>query len=495
MTAFLLSLLGVGGVALVASSIGWVIARSLFPGRAEFRLERLGWSCALGFSLLAAVVPISFLVGVRPGWVSFLILGLVLLALARFISHLTLPSPPAGGRGDGLLPLPAGQGRGEGGVQVLLYLLILLGVIVYALRALTEPMWSNDFLAIWGLKGKTIYGSAAVPSRLFDSPDLGFSHPEYPLGLPFLYAGISFLTARWDDHAMALLFPLFQLATLAVLLGWLRRHGASRLSVLFAAAIVANFEPLYSGFLTGLAEVPLSFGLLLFGTALCDAMEPGETGSLRRLALAAAMIAATKNEGLFFAVAGCALAVAFGGRRRWRIALAALPTALVVHGLHLAWRGRLPLRDFDFSSFSAARLFEALAAAVRVVGPSGWIGAGLAVTLIVLGYRGPIADRLLALAACAVAAYLILPAFAVRGPDWLVETTLVRISAGLAPLIAAAIALRFTASSEPQRDSANGPPVDPPDARNIPERLDAVAHDPDLGLRGVEPEHRHFGDR
>jgi hypothetical protein len=344
-----------------------------------------------------------------------------------------------------------------------LYLLILLGVTLYALQALTEPMWSNDFLAIWGLKGKMIFASGGVPWRLFDSADLGFSHPEYPLGLPFLYAGISFLTGRWDDHAMALLYPLFQLATLAVLFGWLRRRGAPRIAALFAASILANLEPLYSGSLAGLAEVPLACLLLLFGTALADGMESAEAGTLRRLALAAAMMAATKNEGLFFAAVGCALALAFGGRRRWRIALAALPTALVVQGLHVAWRGRLPLRDFDLASFSFARLAEALAAAARVAGPSGWIGVGLTVTLIVLGARAPVADRLLALAASGLAAYLLLPALAVRGPDWLVETTLIRISAGLAPLVAAAIALRF-ASAGSRSASAAGHAVDPADA-------------------------------
>ena len=55
-----------------------------------------------------------------------------------------------------------------------------------------------------------------------------------------------------------------------------------------AAAIVAWFEPLYSGFLTGMAEVPLAFGMLLFGTALADALDDPDPGALRRLALAAA---------------------------------------------------------------------------------------------------------------------------------------------------------------------------------------------------------------
>jgi hypothetical protein len=111
-----------------------------------------------------------------------------------------------------------------------------------------------------------------------------------------------------------------------------------------------------------MAEVPLSFGLLLFGAALADVLDGEGSGALRRLAVAAAWIAATKNEGLFFAAAGCAIALALGGRRRWKAALAALPTALLIQGLHLAWRGRLPLRDFDFGAFTPARMGEALAA-------------------------------------------------------------------------------------------------------------------------------------
>ncbi len=38
--------------------------------------------------------------------------------------------------------------------------------LVYTLRALTEPMWANDFIAIWGLKGKTIYGARGYPDWL-----------------------------------------------------------------------------------------------------------------------------------------------------------------------------------------------------------------------------------------------------------------------------------------------------------------------------------------
>jgi hypothetical protein len=319
---------------------------------------------------------------------------------------------------------------------------VLLGVALYLVRALTEPMWSNDYVAIWGLKGKTIHAAGEVSSRLFQDPELGFSHPEYPLGLPFLYSGVAFLTGRFDDHAMALLFPLFQIATLSALYGWLRRHGADRVTAAWATAILACFEPLYSAFTTGLADVPMSMALLLFGTALADALE-GDPGALRRTALASTLLAATKNEGLFFAAAGCAIALLFGGERRWKAAFSALPTALVVYGLHVLWRGRLPLRDFDFAAGSAARVAEALSAAVRLPRPIAWAQIVLLAGLIVLGRRAGESSWMLALCAAGFAAYLLLPVFAVRGPEWLIATSLPRTAAGLAPLAAAAVAIRW----------------------------------------------------
>ncbi len=331
-------------------------------------------------------------------------------------------------------------------VRSLLCALAVLGAALYVLRALTEPMWGNDFVAIWGFKGKTIYAAGGVPRRLFEDPALGFSHPEYPMGLPFLFAGAAFLAGRWDDHAMALLFPIFQAATLCALFGWLRRRGASQSVAWLATAILACFEPLYSAFLTGMAEVPLSLGLLLFGASLTDALD-GRPGALRRVAAASALITATKNEGLFFAAAGCGIAVLLGGERRWKAAFASLPTALVVHALHVAWRGRLPLRDFDFTSFSLARAGEALSAAARLPGPNGWAELVLVAVLLALGGRVAGGERILLLCACGMGAYLLLPAFAVRGPEWLVQTALPRTSAGLVPLAAAGLAARFSGGS------------------------------------------------
>jgi hypothetical protein len=302
------------------------------------------------------------------------------------------------------------------------------------------------------LKGKTIFGAAGYPERM---TSLGFAHPEYPLGLPLLYAGLSFLTGRWDDHAMALLFPFLQAATLLVLFGWLRRRGASPAVAGLATATVAWFEPLYSAFLTGMAEVPLAFGMLLFGTGFADVLDRTDRGALRRLSLASALIAATKNEGLFLAAVGFLAAIAFGKAVRWRAAAAALAPALLVRALHLPWRSRVPLADFEWSAFSMNRVWDSLAAAASLLGWASWAGLALVIVLVVLGRHSAAGNRLLVLAACAVTAYLVIPAFAVRGPAWLIETTFLRTTAALAPLAAAAVAARFAGAPSAAVDPAD----------------------------------------
>lgn len=458
MTAFLFSLAAVGGVLLLTSAIGWALAAALFPGGRSFRAERLGWGFVLGCALLAAMVPISFVLGATPGWIPFLILGGILLVATRLL-------PQEGGL---LPPLPLGEGKGEGRTVAsrLLLALLLLGVALYALRALTEPMWSNDYLAIWGFKGKTIFGARALPERLLRWPALGFSHPEYPLGLPFLYAGLAFLLGRWDDHAMALLFPFFQIATLLVLFGWLRRRGAPWPLPLAAVALLALFEPLYSGFLAGMAEVPLACGMLLFGTAFADALDPtvppsppglrrASCGAPRRLAAASLLIAAMKNEGLFLAVVAALVAGILIARRRsvrWTVSAAALLPALAVTLLRRLTLGSVSLRDFDLSFLAPwgiegllPRLGESVRAALSEVVLPAWPGLLCVAVLFAVGRRTPHADLLLILVALCLAAYVFLPALAISGPAWLVRTTFARTAAALAPLVAAGVTARLSA--------------------------------------------------
>jgi hypothetical protein len=444
------ALASTAGVCAGAGALGWGVAGALVPGGA--RPERLAWGFACGLALVAGSVPLAFSLGLTPGWLPFLLLALPAVAFGRLLRLRARGGSATESRTDEPSLLAA----------VVFLALILAGVAIYALRALTEPMWANDYVAIWGLKGKTFFLERGIPNRLFEWSALSFSHPEYPLGLPFLYAGLAFLAGRWDDHAMALLFPLVAVATLLALFGWLRRRGASRPLALGAAALLALFEPVYRAFTTGMAEVPLSFAVLLLGTAFCDRLDRTDRGASRRLALAAVLCTATKNEGLFLVAAALVLAALFSLARRGvarAAALLALPAAVIV-AAHRLVRGSLPLRDFDFTLLSRPaelipRVAEAIAAAAAETGPKTWIAAAALAGLLAAGLSSPAGARLLALAACGFAAYVFLPALAVAGPKWLVATSLARTVSALAPLVAAGVAVRLVPVF-PSRETQNG---------------------------------------
>ena len=439
MTGLPLSLLSIAAILLAAGAVGYEVAGALVPRGRAFRAERLAWGFAAGLAVVAGSVALAFSLHATPGWLPFLVLAAVVGLPARLLRF----------RVPGLAE-PPGPADGRRASEVLLAIL-LLGVALYALRALTEPMWANDFLAIWGFKGKTFFAEREIPDRLFRWLSLSFSHPEYPLGLPLLYAGIAFLLGRWDDHALALLFPFLQVATLLVLYGWLRRRGAGQPLALAAAALLSHFEPLYRAFTTGMAEVPLSFGVLLLGTSLADRIERTDRGASRRLALAALVCTATKNEGLYFVAAAFLVAALSAFSRKGFAARAAaalaLPAALVI-AAHRLIRGSLPLRDFDFSLLAKPallfpRIAEAIASAVGQTPPAVWIGLAALGVLVAAGRPAPAGAALLALAACGFAAYLFLPALAVQGPAWLVGTAFFRTTAALAPLLTAGVAVRL----------------------------------------------------
>jgi hypothetical protein len=440
-TGLALSLLSVAAILLAAAALGYSVAGALVPRGRAYRAERLAWGFAAGLAFLAGSVAFAFSFHGTPGWLSFLLLAAVVgltARLFRFRDRAPESAEPP-------------ESEGERRACAVLLAILLLGVALYALRALTEPMWANDYVAIWGFKGKTFFAERAIPDRLFRWLSLSFSHPEYPLGLPMLYAGIAFLLGRWDDHALALLFPVLQIATLSALYGWLRRRGAGRPLALAAAALLSQFEPLYRAFTTGMAEVPLSFGVLLLGTSLADRIERTDRGASRRLALAALVCTATKNEGLYFVAAAFLVAALSAFSRKGfaarAAAILALPAALVI-AAHRLIRGSLPLRDFDFSLLSKPgallpRIAESIASAIRGTPPAAWIGLAALGVLITVGRASPAGSSLLALAACGFAAYLFLPALAVQGPAWLVETAFFRTTAALAPLVAAGVAVRL----------------------------------------------------
>src|SRR4029077_4465128 len=127
-----------------------------------FREERLAWSFVIGCALVAATAAVSLAFHVEPGWILFLVLGGIPIAAGRLRA---IASDQASPSATASHPSPP-RGLRLRWADAALCVLLLSGLFVFALRAMTEPMWSNDFLAIWGLKGRAIFFARAIPSSL-----------------------------------------------------------------------------------------------------------------------------------------------------------------------------------------------------------------------------------------------------------------------------------------------------------------------------------------
>jgi hypothetical protein len=425
----LLVLLGICWV----SFVGWAIAR-LFRDALSLP-EVLAWSFACGLLFQARLYEALLFAGVNPG-------ATLLVAAGGFAAVLSFlfrrPARPQGARTSG---------RGTWALVAALSVPLL----VFTLESIAEPMWTTDYLAIWGYKAKTIFLSGSIPRRLFLDPSTFWSHPEYPLLLPLSLASLSALLGRFDDQAMALLYPALGAATVLLLFGHLRRR------VSFGAATVATILtaccfPLYRGVNVGAAEIPLAFAFVLAATAALDAIEQDTLSARLRLLIASHVCATLKQEGALFAgLLALALLVRWLALRRNTSPIPALCLFLPAT-LHLAARrvltAAVPHTDYDFSLLSpgrwsdwSARGLEVVRHLVRVELAADAIPiAGLIVFFLFSRRRRE--DLLLPVLLGQAAAYAGAASLSAWGSSWALESSFSRTAMALVPAFSLVLAAR-----------------------------------------------------
>ncbi len=201
-------------------------------------------------------------------------------------------------------------------------LLFLLGiaalvvVVAAALNVQARSHWPElgeiDPLAIWLFKAKQV---ATFPLRpmpaAFQAPGLSYSHQDYPLAMPFLFAGIYALGGGvFEGLGKTLLLPQY-LALVAVVYSTLRRLHRGGLA-LTVTAIFAAAPVLTKNAGLAVAETPLLLAYASCLSMLLRWSEDGHPGDLVLAGFFAAVAAFTKNEGLALlpvvGVAGLALA-------------------------------------------------------------------------------------------------------------------------------------------------------------------------------------------
>ena len=337
-------LLGLGETAL----LGFVFSRRFSGGLS--RGERAAWALATGLVVQAILVVLLAAAGIplRP---LFLVSAGILVFAAAAAAGGSRPRPAPGlGPGE-RAPRWSPAAR-------LLFGAALAAWTLFLVAAAGEPMWATDYLAIWGLKGKTIFETGGLPARLFRDPALYWAHREYPLLVPLSLAALAGVAGEWNDRALALLFPGAALATLLAISGFLARRG-SRTAGAAAALLAALCFRLYHPVNAGTAEVIFALGAVLAACAFLDFAERDAPEARARVFVAALFCAATKQEGtLWIALLGILYLAGRRGRLRSRetaLGAAAFAVPPAAHWILLfLLRGPETRRDFDFRLFEPA---------------------------------------------------------------------------------------------------------------------------------------------
>jgi hypothetical protein len=420
---------------LSATAAGFGVVRLVSSGLS--RAETLAWSFAAGWLVQAAAVLGILAARGIPGPKK--ILGIEVLLLAASFAWRprirTRRSPPVAAHAPG----------------VILWLATILagaGVVLFAATALSAPMEMTDFLAIWGLKGKTIFVTSSIPARLFHDRAFEWDHPEYPLGIPLAFAALAAAMRGWDDRALALLYPATQIATVLVLWGFLRRRVSAEAGAV-AGALCALCLPLYSRGNVGTAEIPVAFAFVLAATAILEAREDRSHAALARLAAASLFCASIKQEAGLFLLLASAVLLVLDRRRAWpAAAAAAFPIA--GHALFLRMmRGPVARRDYDLTLLEPRRWEELVSnggvilrrlASVEI--PHALVALAVVGLFLLATGRG-VADWLLLPIAAQVAIYAALGTVSAFGPLWLVAGSFSRITMALVPVLLLALAARL----------------------------------------------------
>ncbi len=214
------------------------------------------------------------------------------------------------------------------GVVALLLALFLLAHVTRMLE--TRPLYEWDGWAIWATKARALFELGGAYQPVFTT----YPPVQHPLLLPALEAIDFHALGRFDGTLLHVQLGLLAFGFAAAAWTLLRERVPAALAGLTVLAIVSA-TAFVKQLSTNYADVPLAIFVALGAICLARWLAEGDATLARAAALFLGAATLTKPEGLLFAAAALAAALAAGGRARARgTALVALATALVL----LPWR-------------------------------------------------------------------------------------------------------------------------------------------------------------
>jgi hypothetical protein len=197
----------------------------------------------------------------------------------------------------------------------------------------TEPYGSWDGWAIWNMHARFMFRGGGTWASVLRAPQLGWSHPDYPLLVPASVARVWSYAGQDAPWMAALVSTLFGVATVGLLVAATMRLRAPAIALVGGLVLLGT--PFFVTFASNEhADIPLGFFILATLVLIALSERVPEAWGLPALAgLTAGLAAWTKNEGLLFAVvvvlAWSLSQLARGSRRATGCLLGGLAVALV----------------------------------------------------------------------------------------------------------------------------------------------------------------------
>ncbi|HST29883.1 MAG TPA: hypothetical protein VLK27_03470 [Chthoniobacterales bacterium] len=221
---------------------------------------------------------------------------------------------------------------------------ILAGIILIEITALIFVSFKHtlgwDGLLNWEIKARYAFlNGGTIPSTYYSNAGRGFSHPEYPLGIPFTELWLYLWMGEPNQFWVKIIFPLFYAAGAPLLALFIARLSGSRWIGLLIAALLP-FVPSISaspgGVVVGYVDVPLSIFYLSALGYLLLWLRTNDSRFMIAFAACSALLPWTKSEGiiLWFVLVLLGFVLSLIKRRVAPFIISIVPGCALI----LAWR-------------------------------------------------------------------------------------------------------------------------------------------------------------
>ena len=295
--------------------------------------------------------------------------------------------------------------------------IIILEMVIFVFVSFKHTLgW--DGLLNWEIKARYAFlNGGTIPASYYSSPSRTFSHPEYPLAIPFSELWLYLWMGEPNQFWVKIIFPLFCAAGAPLLALLVARLSGTRWIGLLSAALLPFVPSVLGspgGIVVGYVDVPLSVFYLAALGYLLVWFNTNDSRFLIVFAACSAFLPWTKSEGIILWLVVVAIGFVLGLIKR---RLATVLTSIVPGcALILAWRIYLklvhlwPHSDFSRPSLGVLRqnfgrlgeIFGILVVSLaeRTHWSTFWVLAGVAVVYLFASRK---VDRI------AVAAAIIVP--------------------------------------------------------------------------------------